>query len=164
MKPGNWILIVEDNEQTAELTSAALDGGESRCQIVVVHDGDGALDCLYHRGKFDAEEYGNPLLVLLDLKMPKVSGAEVLTQIKSDKRLHSIPVVMFSSSCEAADVENCYRLGANAFVLKPIEFGKFTRTLQTVREFWTTINARPPAGLSAAPLCESQPAAAAGVE
>lgn len=145
-----WILLAEDDAPLAELTIHALGADELACEVVLAHDGVEALDCLFHRNAFQAPADGNPVFVLLDIKMPKLNGFEVLEQIRSDARLKNTPVVMFSSSCEATDVFRSYQLGANAYVVKPVDFREFSETLQCVGRFWATLNELPPK--TAAPL------------
>jgi CheY-like chemotaxis protein len=145
-----WILVAEDDAPTAELTTRALAPEELACEVIVAHDGLEALDCINHRGGFGSRGGGPPTFVLLDLKMPKLNGLEVLRQIKSDDRLKSIPVIMFTSSREAADVNLCYQLGANAYVVKPVEFRQFHETVRRVGLFWAMMNEQPPAGAPAA--------------
>ena len=144
MKKLKWILLAEDDAPLAELTIHALGAEELACDVVVARDGTEALDCLYHRNEFQARPVGNPVLVLLDIKMPKLNGLEVLQQIKSDTELKNTPVVMFSSSREMADVFRSYQLGANAYVVKPADFRQFSETLQCVGRFWADINEPPP--------------------
>jgi DNA-binding response OmpR family regulator len=116
----------------------------STTDVAVATDGLSALDCLYRRGAFASRNNGPPTLVLLDLKMPRVDGLEVLRQIKADDRLKTIPIVMFTSSREVQDVIRSYQLGANAYVVKPVEFRQFVATLQGLRSFWLTVNEPPP--------------------
>ena len=144
MKKSKWILLAEDDAPLAELTTLALAPGKLACDVVVARDGVEALDCLRQRGEFLTRAEGHPALVLLDLKMPKVDGLEVLRQIKSDARLKNIPVVMFTSSRELADVNRSYQLGANAYVVKPADFSKFSEALEGVGRFWTLFNELPP--------------------
>jgi CheY-like chemotaxis protein len=155
MKTQKWILVAEDDPAIAELTCLALAPHELKCELLVVPDGQAALDCVRHRGEFETHAEANPVFVLLDLKMPKVDGLEVLRQIKSDARLKSIPVIMFSSSHEPADIDRSYQLGANAFVVKPVEHQQFHETLNCVGRFWTSINEPaqepPPAAVSPPP-------------
>jgi len=138
------ILLVEDDPQDAELTLAGLEKSHLASRVVVVHDGEKALDYLYRRGIFEMRPGGNPILVMLDLKMPKVNGLEVLKTIKADEHLRIIPVVVLSSSREARDVVGCYKYGANAYVVKPVDFGDFMKAVQQLGSFWTAINEPPP--------------------
>ena len=144
MKKLKWILLAEDDAPTAELTTMALAPEKLECEIVVAHDGLEALDCLRRRGAFQSRDGGHPVFVLLDLKMPKLDGLEVLRQIKADAQFKHIPVVMFTSSRETADVNRSYQLGANAFVVKPVDFQEFNATLQGVGQFWAMLNEPPP--------------------
>ena len=145
MTTQKWILLAEDNPQDADLAIRALSQNQMHYEVVVAHDGLEALDHLYHRGKFKNGATESPAVILLDLKMPKVDGLEVLRQIKADERLKKIPVVMFTSSREEIDIETCYRLGANAYVVKPVDFKKFRDTVKEVRSFWIDCNEPPPA-------------------
>src|SRR5688572_13761780 len=118
------ILLVEDNRKDVELSLAALEEHNLANEVVVTRNGADALDYLYRRGEFSARPEGNPAVVLLDLKMPKVDGMEVLRQIKRDERLKTVPVVMLTSSREEQDLIKSYQLGVNAYVVKPIDFGQ----------------------------------------
>jgi CheY-like chemotaxis protein len=111
---------------------------------LVVRDGAEALDYLYRRGAFAQEPDGNPIVILLDLKMPKVDGIQVLRQIKSDKDLQTIPVVILTSSRESRDMETCYQLGVNAYVVKPVKFADFVEAVREIGVFWALINEPPP--------------------
>lgn len=113
-------------------------------EVVVVGDGEEALDYLYARGRFAGRTDGNPLLVLLDLKMPKVDGLEVLRAIKGDKNLRTLPVVMLTASREEQDVVKSYSLGVNAYVVKPVGFQKFIEAVRQIGAFWTIHNEPPP--------------------
>jgi CheY-like chemotaxis protein len=113
-------------------------------EIMVVHDGAEALDYLYRRGRFEQRLSANPTLVLLDLKMPRVDGIEVLTQVKRDQQLRNIPVVMLTSSREERDVSRSYQMGANAYVVKPVHFPDFVAAIQALSHFWTRTNESPP--------------------
>jgi CheY-like chemotaxis protein len=163
MKKSKWILLAEDDASMAELTTLALAPDALACEVIVARDGLEALDCLHHRGEFRARADGDPVLVLLDLKMPRVDGLEVLRQIKSDARLKHLPVVMFSSSREDRDVRQSYQLGANAYVVKPADFRKFTEALEHVGRFWAELNELPPteAADAAAEIRDAQQLAAA---
>lgn len=138
------ILIVEDDLRDEKLTLAALEEYNLADKAFVVHDGEEALDYLYRWGKFKTRAVGNPAVVLLDLKMPKVSGLEVLRIIKADENLKVIPVVVLSSSREGSDVTECYKHGANAYVVKPVEFPGFMEAVKQLGVFWATVNEPPP--------------------
>ena len=139
------ILLAEDSAQDVELTLNALAEHNIGNSVAVARDGAEALDYLYQRGKFAEREQGNPVLLLLDLKMPKVDGLEVLRTVKSDPRLRSTPVVILTSSREEQDVVRSYELGVNAYVVKPVEFDKFLRAVRDLGLFWVLINEPPPA-------------------
>lgn len=138
------ILLAEDSPQDVEMTLAALAEHNLANEVVVVNDGAEALDYLYRRGKFAARLSGNPGVVLLDLKMPKVSGLEVLRQIKQDEALRAIPIVMLTSSREEQDLVNSYRLGVNAYVVKPVAFDAFVKAVKDLGVFWALVNEPPP--------------------
>ena len=138
------ILLVEDDPRDVELTLAALEEHRLANKVVVVRDGEQALDYLYHRGEFKKRAGGNPILVLLDLKMPKVNGLEVLTIIKDDEQLKTIPVVVLSSSRETPDVAGCYQHGVNAYVVKPVDFAEFMKAVKQLGIFWAAVNEPPP--------------------
>jgi CheY-like chemotaxis protein len=138
------ILLAEDDPRDAKLTLAALDEFNLANEVFVVHDGEAALDYLYCRGKFEKREGGNPIAVLLDLKMPKVDGLEVLETIKADDHLKSIPIVMLTSSRETPDLTKCYGLGVNAYVVKPVDFGEFAKAVKQLGIFWAAVNEPPP--------------------
>ena len=141
------ILLAEDSANDVELTLAALAEYHVANQVDVVRDGAEALDYLYRRGGYTARDNGHPALVLLDLKMPKVTGLEVLKQIKSDPVLKTIPVVMLTSSREEGDLITSYQLGVNAYVVKPVEFGDFMGAVRHIGGFWAVINEAPPSSL-----------------
>ena len=138
------ILLAEDSPQDVEMTLAAFAEHKLSNEIVVVNDGEQALDYLFSRGRFENRASGNPILVLLDLKMPKVDGLEVLRQIKADETLRTTPVVMLTSSQDERDVRGSYQSGANAYVVKPVEFRRFTSILNDLVTFWLNINHPPP--------------------
>ena len=140
------ILLAEDNENDAELTLAALRSNRVANDVVVVRDGAEALDYLYRRNSFADKEFERPALILLDLKMPKIDGLEVLRQIKNDAALKTIPVVMLTSSREETDLFRTYDLGVNAYVVKPVEFTSFMEAVKVLGQFWAVINESPPAG------------------
>lgn len=144
----NRILLVEDNEEDAELTMAALTDLKLANEVVVARDGVEALDYLYRRGPYDGRSGENPVVVLLDLKMPRVDGLQVLREIKGDEALKTTPVVMLTSSREERDLVESYRLGANAYVVKPVDFEKFTEAVRELGVFWALINESPPRGAS----------------
>ena len=138
------ILLVEDNLKDIELTLAALKRSKMANEIVVARDGDEALDYLYRRGKFASRELGLPVVVFLDLKMPKVDGLEVLRQMKGDDALRRLPVVMLTSSREEADLVTSYELGVNAYVVKPVGFQEFIDSVGRAGMFWGVVNEAPP--------------------
>lgn len=138
------ILLVEDNEKDIELTLAALDEHNLANEVVVTHDGAEALDYLYRRGQFKMRSGNQPAVILLDLKMPKVDGLEVLRQMKSDEELKNIPVVMLTSSREEQDLVKSYKLGVNAYVVKPVNFQEFVDAVKQLGVFWAIINEPPP--------------------
>ncbi|HEX8397379.1 MAG TPA: response regulator [Pyrinomonadaceae bacterium] len=138
------ILLVEDNANDVELTLAALNEYHLVNDVDVVRDGEEALDYLYKRGKYEARETQEPAVVLLDLKLPKVDGLEVLEKIKADDNLKTVPVVMLTSSREEQDLVRSYQLGVNAYVVKPVEFGEFMNALKELGLFWAVINQLPP--------------------
>ena len=139
------ILLAEDNANDVELTLAALRGNHLVNEVIVVRDGAEALDYLYHRQQFAGRPSDNPGLILLDLKMPKVDGLEVLRQVKSDPGLRTIPVVMLTSSREEQDVVRTYDLGVNAYVVKPVVFTDFMEAVKVLGQFWAVVNEPPPA-------------------
>jgi CheY-like chemotaxis protein len=139
------ILLVEDNPQDVELTLAALE--ESKCanDVVIARDGAEALDYLFKKGKFADQSGDPPAVILLDLKMPKVNGLEVLSAIRKDDRLKKIPVVMLTSSREESDLVKSYELGVNAYVVKPVDFPQFIESVKVLGLFWGIINETPAA-------------------
>ncbi len=138
------ILLVEDDPRDVELTLAALEQHHLANKVTIVHDGAEALDYLYRRGKFKMRTGGNPIVVLLDNKMPKVSGLEVLKTIKADEHLKVIPVVALTSSRETPDLTEFYRHGVNAYVVKPVDFSEFMKAVQQLGVFWAAVNEPPP--------------------
>lgn len=138
------ILLVEDDPRDVELTLAALEEHHLANKVAVVRDGAEALDYLYSRGEFATRAGGNPILVLLDLKLPKVNGLEVLKTIKADEHLKIIPVVVLSSSRETPDLIKCYQHGVNAYVVKPVDFGEFMQAVKQLGIFWAAVNEPPP--------------------
>jgi CheY-like chemotaxis protein len=139
------ILLAEDNENDVELTLNALKECRLSNEVEVVHDGAEALDYIYQRGKYSGRADGLPCVVLLDLKMPRVDGHEVLRQIKADPAVQHIPVVMLTSSREEKDVVRSYDLGVNAFVVKPVDFDQFIKAVHALGMFWAIVNEPPPA-------------------
>lgn len=137
------ILVVDDTPADVEFTLHALEGLGFADRAVVARDGAEALDFLYRRGAFADREDAAPAFILLDLKMPRVDGFEVLRQVKGDPRLAAIPVVVLTSSGEARDIEESYRLGANGYVVKPMDFDEFLSTVQAAGRFWA-LNNQPP--------------------
>ena len=144
------ILMVEDDPRDVELSLTALEQYNLANEVVVVRDGDEALDYLYQRGKFMARASGNPAVLLLDLKLPKVDGLQVLRQIKSDDRLKMIPVVVLTSSREERDMVASYKLGVNAYVVKPVDFHEFVNAVKELGVFWALINEAPPGSVKRA--------------
>ena len=138
------ILLVEDNLNDIELTVSTLRQNNLANEIDVARHGGEALDHLYRRGAFQGRIGGNPIVVLLDLKMPKVDGLEVLRQMKGDPSLKMIPVVMLTSSREETDLVKSYQLGANAYVVKPVGFEQFADAIRQLGIFWAVLNEPPP--------------------
>lgn len=138
------ILLVDDNPNDIELTLVALAENRLANEVVVTRDGEEALNYLYRRGPFVLREEGNPGVVLLDLKMPKVDGLTVLREIRSDPNLKLIPVVLLTSSHEESDIAEGYSLGVNAYVVKPVEFHEFVDAIKKLGLFWGVINVAPP--------------------
>jgi CheY-like chemotaxis protein len=145
------ILLVEDDPRDVELTLTALGEYNLANEVVVTRDGEKALDYLYCRGEFSARSNDNPAVMLLDLKLPKVDGLEVLQQIKSDERLKLIPVVVLTSSREEKDMVRSYKLGVNAYVVKPVDFHEFVNAIKELGVFWAVINEPPPGSIKKAP-------------
>jgi CheY-like chemotaxis protein len=145
------ILLAEDDPRDVELTMAALEEHALANRVTHVSDGEKALDYLYRRGEFKMRVEGNPILVMLDLKMPKVNGLEVLKIIKADTYLSIIPVVILSSSRETPDLAECYKHGVNAYVVKPLDFEEFMMAIKRLGMFWAAVNEPPPLGLKQEP-------------
>ena len=137
------ILLVEDDPNDEELTLAALAEHNLANKVEVVRDGAEALDYLFRRGKFATRPDVNPVVVLLDLKMPKVNGLEVLHKIKTDEKLKTVPVVALTSSRESPDVKRCYDYGVNAYVVKPVGFPDFINAVKQLGVFWAVLNQPP---------------------
>jgi two-component system, response regulator len=142
------ILLVEDSMQDAELAMEALATQNLTEAIVHARDGAEALDYLHCRGSFAERPVGNPALIILDLKLPKVDGIEVLQEVRSDEHLKHVPVVVFTSSREERDLEACYRLGVSAYVVKPVDFADYMKAVKALGLFWATVNEPPPRSLS----------------
>lgn len=140
------ILLAEDDPRDLELTLKALAEYNLAHQVLSVKDGAEALDYLYRRGDYATRVEGHPVVVVLDLKMPKVSGMEVLEQVKKDEQLRTIPVVILTSSREEQDLVESYQLGVNAYVVKPVGFHEFVRAIKTLGLFWAVINEPPHLG------------------
>ena len=140
------ILLVEDDPQDVELTLAALEEQNLANNVAVVGDGEEALDYLFLRGKYEARTGGNPIVILLDNKMPKIGGLEVLKTIRESENLKTIPVVVLTSSRETPDLVDFYKHGANAYVVKPVDFSEFMRAVRQLGVFWTAVNEPPVVG------------------
>jgi CheY-like chemotaxis protein len=138
------ILLVEDDPKDIDLTLRALAEYKLSNEVVVTRDGEEALDYLYCRGTFENRADENPAVMLLDLKLPQVDGLEVLEQIRSDEKLKMIPVVILTSSHEEKDVVASYKLGVNAYVVKPVDFHEFVEAIKELGVFWGILNVPPP--------------------
>lgn len=138
------ILLVEDNPKDVELTIAALEKCQLAHDIDVARDGADALDYLYRRGRYVARNTPDPVVILLDLKLPKVDGLEVLEKLKRDPAMRQVPVVMLTSSREERDLYRSYDLGVNAFVVKPVDFHDFFSAIRDLGMFWGILNEPPP--------------------
>jgi CheY-like chemotaxis protein len=144
MGPLGRILLIEDDPKDVELTLTALEEYNLANEVVVATDGEQALDYLYYRGKYEQRAAENPAVLLLDLKLPKIDGFEVLQQIKSDEKLNMIPVVVLTSSREEKDLVTSYQLGVNAYVVKPVDFHEFVNAVKELGVFWAVVNEPPP--------------------
>ena len=138
------ILLVDDSPRDTELALDALAQHNLANEVVAVRDGVEALDYLYRPGQYAARSAGHPAVVMLDLKLPKVDGIEVLRQIKSDAQLKVIPIVVMTSSREEQDLVKSYQLGANAYIVKPVQFQEFVEAVKLVGAFWAVVNEPPP--------------------
>lgn len=138
------ILLVEDNARDVELILTVLAENDLAGEVVVTRDGEEALEYLFRRGRFSQRSEGSPAVVLLDLKMPRVDGFEVLRRIKSDEALKTVPVVILTSSREERDLAECYRMGINAYVVKPVGFERFVEAVRGIGAFWAILNERAP--------------------
>jgi two-component system response regulator len=138
------IIIIEDNESDADLVIRALKKNNIANKVLVIKDGEEALDYFFYKGKWAERPPGhNPKMVLLDLKMPKVSGIEVLRKLKADERTKIIPIIMLTSSKEDPDVKECYSLGVNSYVVKPLKFDEFIKAVSHLGLYWLVINQPP---------------------
>ncbi len=144
------ILLVEDDTRDLELTLVALERSELANEVVVVRDGAQALDYLRREGDFANRPAGNPAVVMLDLKLPKVDGLEVLEAVRQTPELRSLPIVMLTSSHQEGDVLKSYELGVNAYVVKPVEFKAFVSAIAELGVFWAVLNEPPPGSTKAA--------------
>jgi len=142
------ILLVEDDPRDIDLTLDALEEYNLANEVAVVRDGADALDYLFVRGKHVSRTRENPAVVLLDLKLPKVDGLEVLRRIRSDEKLKLIPVVVLTSSHEESDMVASYKLGVNAYVVKPVDFHAFVNAVKELGVFWAVINEPPPGSVT----------------
>jgi len=138
------ILLVEDNPSDLELTLVAIGKSQLANEVIVARDGQEAIDYLRCDGEWSARNPGNPAVILLDLKLPKIDGLEVLETIRSNAALKAIPVVMLTSSREEPDLVRSYALGANAYVVKPVEFNEFVQAIADLGVFWAVLNEPPP--------------------
>jgi CheY-like chemotaxis protein len=143
MKPRR-ILLVDDSPRDLEMALDALQQYNLTNEVVTLRDGAEALDYMYRRGEYSARTDGEPAVILLDLKMPRVDGIEVLRQLKADARFRAIPVVVMTSSREDKDLARCYELGVNAYVVKPLSFHEFADAIRTLGTFWAVLNELPP--------------------
>jgi CheY-like chemotaxis protein len=144
MNPIHSVLLVEDNPNDVELTLSALKDARLANEVVVTHDGEEALEYLMRRGRYKGRTNPNPAVILLDLKMPKVDGHEVLRQIRGDPYLRLIPVVVLTSSREEKDLYSSYDKGANSYVVKPVDFEEFISAIGKLGVFWAVLNEPPP--------------------
>lgn len=142
------ILLVEDSSNDVELTLTALEENRLANEVVVTRDGEEALDYLHRRGIFKLRAEGNPAVVLLDLKLPKIDGLQVLAAMRDDPELRHVPVVMLTSSREEQDLARSYSLGVNAYVVKPVDFGEFVYAIKELGLFWAIINQPPPGSVA----------------
>ena len=140
-------MLVEDDPRDVELTMTALEEYNLSNEVVVASDGEEALDYLYYRGKYQRRSGENPAVLLLDLKLPKVNGLEVLEAIRADDTLKLIPVVVLTSSREEQDMVKSYKLGVNAYVVKPVDFHEFVNAIKELGVFWAIINEPPPGSI-----------------
>lgn len=137
------ILIVDDSPKDIELAIAALSEKNLANEVDIAEDGEEALDYLHKRGKFSDRLNGNPAVILLDIKMPKMNGIEVLKHIREDPKFKIIPIIMVTSSREEKDLVESYKLGANAYIVKPVDIAQFMESIKTLGQFWAVINQQP---------------------
>ena len=140
------ILIVDDDPNDVELCITALAENNLANEVIVAEDGVEALDYLYQRGRYADYEKGNPAVILLDIKMPRMNGIEVLKHIRSDSDFRLIPVIMVTSSREEKDLVESYKLGANSYVVKPVDFSQFINAMKVLGQYWVVINQLPSSG------------------
>ncbi len=138
------ILLAEDDPKDVELTLTALANYQLADEVVVARDGVEVLDYVYRRGVHTARPTGNPAVIVLDLKMPRLDGLQVLRQLKADESLRQVPIVILTSSREDRDLAECYRLGVNAYVVKPVRFAEFVEAVKHIGVFWALTNEPPP--------------------
>jgi CheY-like chemotaxis protein len=138
------ILLVEDNPNDLELSLTALEKSGLANEVIIARDGEEAFDYLFYRGKFESRTAVNPAVVLLDIKLPKIDGLELLAYIRKEESLKHLPVVLLTSSREEQDVLRGYRLGSNAYVVKPVGFSEFIKAIQDLGVFWAVLNEPPP--------------------
>ncbi len=150
------IFLVEDNPRDVELTLVALSEKEMAYEVVVARDGEEALDYLRCKGRFASRTAGDPAVVLLDIKMPKMSGLEVLKQIRADEKLKNVPVVILTSSRDEKDIMDSYGLGVNAYVVKPVDFAEFVGAIRQMGLFWAVVNEPPVGGPRRPRIAQSQ--------
>lgn len=144
MKTLKRILLVEDDFMDIELTLNTLSEYNLKNKTVVTRDGVEALDYLYCRNNFSQRPKGNPVVILLDLKMPKMGGIQVIKELKNNEKMKNIPIVILTSSRVDSDLEECYKLGVNAYVVKPVRFTEFVDAVRQIGVFWALINEPPP--------------------
>jgi two-component system response regulator len=138
------IVLVEDSLSDARLTMMALRSGNIANEVIHLKDGEEALDYFFCKGKYANRKVVNPVgLILLDLKMPKLNGIEVIQQLKSNDQTRFIPIAVFTSSQEDPDMKECYRLGVNSYIVKPLDFEQFAKTVREVGLYWLVTNSRP---------------------
>ncbi|OPL13188.1 MAG: two-component system response regulator [delta proteobacterium ML8_D] len=144
MKELKTILLAEDNPQDVELTIEAWKEHKLANQVVVVNDGLEVMDYLNYEGRFKNRKKGNPVVLLLDIRMPRMNGIEVLEAIRSNEKFKMLPVVMLTSSRQEPDLKRCYALGVNAYVVKPLNFKDFLNAVKHIGVFWAMLNELPP--------------------